>query len=144
MKLLPNLAALSAFAVSACALVPERTETARAEPLPEVVAQRLETVRSERAEYPSFHDIPASPSDVRTPAQWARAVSAVKGEGAALTRWILANPPEVAGAASYAAQARRELGVGPDDIPPPDQAARIEALARELRARTTPPPPLPE
>lgn len=143
MKLRTTLPIGAALALSACALVPERTASAPSEPLPEAVAQRLETVRGERTAYPSFRDIPSTPSDVRTPAQWAQAVGAVKGAGNALTEWNAANPPEIGDVSAYAVQARRELGIGPNDVPPPDQAARIEALARELRARTTPPPPIP-
>jgi hypothetical protein len=131
----------TACALSACALVPQRTVDTRGEPLPEEVARRLETVRGERTEYPSFRDIPSTPTDVRTPAQWAQSVADVKGEGRALTAWAAANPPEVADVAAYAAQARAGLGVGPQDAPPVDQDARTEALARSMRF--TPPPPIP-
>lgn len=140
---IPAVLALSALAsaLSACALVPERS-AARTEPLPEEVARRLETVRGERTAYPSFRDIPVTPTDVRTPAQWAQAVGAVKGEGRALTEWAAANPPEIEDVRGYAAQARGELGVGPEDAPPADQNARTEALARSMRF--TPPPPIPD
>jgi len=142
MKTLPAL--LTLLMLPACALTPERRAETRTEPLPAEVARRLETVRTERTDYPSFADIPVTPTDVRTPAQWGQAVAAVKGAGRRITEWAAANPPEIADPDAYAAQARRELGVGPEDIPPPDQAARIEALAAELRARTTPPPPIPD
>lgn len=142
MKLRSYLPILAALGLSACALVPQERASTRATPLPDALNRRLDTVRDERAEYPSFRDIPVTPSDVRTPAQWAQAVSAVKGSGQSLIAWKAANPPAVADVDAYAAQARRALGIGPGDVPPPDQAQRIEALARELRARTTPPPPL--
>jgi hypothetical protein len=131
----------AACALSACALVPQRSADAGSEPLPEEVARRLETVRDERTEYPSFRDIPATPTDVRTPAQWAQAVGEVKAEGRALDAWAAANPPEIQDVAAYAAQARAGLGVGPQDAPPADQNARTEALARSMRF--TPPPPIP-
>lgn len=134
--------AAAASALSACALVPQRTADTRAEPLPEEVARRLETVRGERTAYPSFRDIPVTPTDVRTPGQWAQSVAAVKGEGRALTRWSVANPPEISDVAGYAAQARAAIGVGPEDAPPADQDARTEALARSMRF--TPPPPIPD
>lgn len=141
MKLRPTLPLLAALGLSGCALVPRSAEVARSEPLPEEVARRLETVRGERTAYPSFRDIPVTPTDVRSPAQWAQAVRAVKGEGRALTEWAVSNPPEVGNVAGYANQARGQLGVGPEDAPPADQAARNEEIARRLRF--TPPPPLP-
>lgn len=143
LRIAPTVPAVTALLLSGCALVPERAASARTEPLPEEVARRLETVRGERTDYPSFREIPQTPADLRTPAQWAEAVGSVKAEGRALTQWAANNPPEVADVDAYAAQARRELGVGPDDVPPPDQAARIEALARQMRARATPPAPIP-
>lgn len=136
------LLAATALALSACALVPERTVSTRTEPLPEEVARRLETVRGERTAYPSFGDIPSTPSDVRTPAQWAEQVRVIKGRGRELTDWAVQNPAEISNPETFGAQARGELGVGPGDAPPADQNARTEALARSLRF--TPPPPIPQ
>lgn len=132
--------------LGACASAPDapRRQARQPRPLPTELAERLDTVRREREVYPSFRDIPFTPGDVRTPAQFRQAVQAVSGEGAVLGAWAARNPAEIADPEAYAAQARRELGVGPEDVPPPDQAARIEALARELRRRAEPPPPLPE
>ena len=132
----------SALVLGACASTPPAPapEARQRQPLPADVAQRLETVRTERERYPDFRDIPITPTDVRTPAQYRQAVQAVKGEAQQIAAFIARTPQEIADAEAYAAQARRELGVGPEDVPPPDQAARIEAFAREARRRAEPPP----
>jgi hypothetical protein len=139
------VAVLSGGLLSACATAPAeapRREAKPRQPLPADVARRLEAVRAERDRYPSFHDIPVTPTDVRTPVQFRQAVQKIKGEAEEVTGFLTRTPIEIANPESFAQQARRELGVGPEDVPPPDQAARIEALARELRRRAEPPPPI--
>jgi hypothetical protein len=140
LRVLPPLA--FALLLGACAnALPPRVERS-ATPIPAEVQRRLETVRGERLKYPSFRDIPVTPNDVRTPAQFRQAVQAVQGGGTALQAWAQANPPLIADPEAYAQEARRQLGIGPEDIPPANQAAEIEALARELRRRAEPPPPI--
>lgn len=135
----------SAYVLSACAnALPPRREARQGQPVPEELQRRLDGVRAERGAYPDFRDIPVTPTDVRTPGQFRVAVQAVQGQGVALGAWAAANPAEIADVERYAAEARRQLGVGPEDIPPPDQAAQIDALARELRRRAEPPPPIRE
>jgi hypothetical protein len=138
-------AAVGASLLSACATTPAETPQREAkprQPLPAEVAGRLEGVRAERDRYPTFRDIPLTPTDVRTPVQFRQAVQAIKGDAAEISATLAGIPIEIPNPESYAQQARRELGVGPEDVPPPDQVARIEALARELRRRAEPPPPI--
>lgn len=146
MKLRPAiLLTTTALLLGACAnALPPRREAGTTKPLPDELARRLETVREENAAFPDFRNIPTVPTDLRTPAQFRQAVQAVQGEATGLQRWAAANPPLVADVEAYAAQARRELGIGPEDVPPADQAAQIEALARELRRRAEPPPVIPD
>ena len=137
------VAALSGALLSGCATAPAeapRREAKPRQPLPAEVARRLEVVRGEREGYPSFRDIPVTPSDVRTPVQFRQAVQTIKGQAAEISATVARLPVDIPNPDIYAQQARRELGVGPGDVPPPDQAAQIEALARELRARANPPP----
>ncbi len=145
MKFSPTLCSFGAAAVAlaGCVSAPER-RAAPAKPLPPELQQRLETVRGERPGFPRFSDIPFTPDDVRTPVQFRAAVDAVKAEGAELQAWIAANPPEMDDVSGFAEATRRRLGLGPADAPPADQAAQIEAMARELRRKAEPPPPIPD
>ena len=125
--------------LAACQSAPREPQGAQT-PLPAEIARRLETVRTERTDYPAFSDIPAPPGNVRTPEQWREFVLATQGQGTALARWVAANPPENTNLAGYLVQARAALdSAGPP--PPPDQQAQTEAWAQQMRQAAVPPPP---
>lgn len=89
------------------------------------------------AAFPNFEGIPTPPKDVRPLAQYGRAASDVLAAGAALERatapetWTLQNTD------AFAEKARRDAG--PQIAPP--EPGEVEAFARALRERATPPPP---
>ena len=125
--------------LAACQSAPRAPQRAEA-PLPAEISRRLETVRSERTDFPEFSDIPAPPANVRTAEQWRQFVLATEAEGSALSRWAAANPPWNTDMAGYLARARAELAnAGPP--PPADQQARTEAWAQRMREAAVPPPP---
>jgi len=125
----------AAGGLSACA-----TPRTPAEPLPAEVAQRLETVRRERTDYPSFADLPAPPQNLRAPAQWAEAVQAVETRGAVGGSWPARNPAWITDVPGDAARLQSQTRLQAGDIPPADQRQRTEAFAQTLRQRTDPPP----
>lgn len=90
--------------------------------------------------YPRFADIPKLPHDVRSAADWEKAVVAVKADEAALDR----EASEVAAAPSntdaFAAEARQAAAVSPADLPTPAAQAESAAYAKALRDRVKPPP----
>ena len=125
--------------LAACQSGPRQSPRAEA-PLPADIVRRLETVRSERTDYPDFADIPAPPQQVRTAEQWRQFVLATKAEGSELARWVAANPAVNTDLPGYLARARAALA-NAGDPPPPDQQARTEAWAQRMRQSALPPPP---
>ncbi len=87
-KVVLALAGAGLCGLSAC----QTPQTTPAEPLPAEVARRLETVREERTEFPSFADVPARPANLRTPAQWAQIVQQLETRGAVVGSWPQRNP----------------------------------------------------
>lgn len=101
------------------------------------VAAEVAKVANARQGYPSFRDIPATPTDLRPVGLYGKEAEAVKLAGAALIRetepgtWTLQNSE------SFADKARRDAG---PELPPAS-TQDSDAFARELRERATPPPP---
>ena len=131
------LSGLALVGLSACA-----TPETPSEPIPAEVARRLESVRGERTEFPSFAEIPAPPANLRTPAQWAEVVRAVEDRGERVGSWPQRNPAWLTNPERDAAELQARTRVAPDDMPRADQRQRTEAFAASIRARTVPPPRL--
>ena len=89
--------------------------------------------------YPRFADIPKTPTDVRSPAEWRVAVADVERRKAALDAEAASLPAPQTDTQAFAA---RTLSKAPPstDAPAADQAARTESYAKSLRERATPPP----
>ena len=87
--------------------------------------------------YPTFASIPKPPKDIRPVAQYGRQADAILAEGAALERATAPGTWTLQGTDDFAEKARRDAG---PQIEPP-KPGEVEAFARELRERATPPPP---
>jgi hypothetical protein len=122
-------------ALSAC----QTPQTTPAEPLPAEVVRRLETVRDERTEFPTFADVPARPTNLRTPAQWAEIVGQLETRGAVVGSWPQRNPAWITDPEGDARRLQAQTNVAPGDMPRADQRQRTEAFAETLRQRTEPP-----
>jgi len=105
------------------------------------VALAVTEALSHPGPYPKFADVPKIPADAPN-AETARvAAASVQDGAAALQREIDGMPPIDPGAAdAFSAQARSAFAG--ESAPDEGARARTEALARELRARATPPPAL--
>jgi hypothetical protein len=134
-KVVLALSAAGLCALSAC----QTPQTTLAEPLPAEVARRLETVREERTEFPTFGAIPAPPANLRTPAQWAQIVGQLETRGAVVGSWPQRNPAWITDPEGDARRLQAQTYVAPADMPRPDQIQRTEAFAETLRKRTVPP-----
>jgi hypothetical protein len=90
--------------------------------------------------YPSFCDIPRTPTDLRGPTAYGAAVVDTRQAG---RRVVRATGPETFGlplgdAAAFSREARAEAAPPPElSAAPPEDSA---AVAAELRKRATPPP----
>lgn len=105
-----------------------------------VAAARIRAEENTPRRWPTFADIPATPRDVRTVAQYDDTVRGVQGEGNELRGWVAGNPAINLDTEAFVADNRgRAAEAGA--VPPADQQARTEAFAEEARRRATPPPP---
>jgi len=137
---------LAAIGLCACALGLAGCADAVFNPPPvnpeSPVAAQAQAAVDKDYPYPSFRDIPAKPKDLPAPAQ-------IKSEAVGLVQtrrgqegWVAANPPMTSGGEAWAAQAMTQIPASVREAPPPDQAARSEALAAQLRAEAAAPPPI--
>lgn len=124
-------------AVSACTSL-EITPTAVDQRSP--AAARIRAEEGVERRMPTFADIPGTPRDVPTVAQYDSAVNAVRGEGAGLQAWARDNPQTNVDTEAFVAANRDRASQG-GAIPSADQTRRTEAFAEEARRRATPPPP---
>jgi hypothetical protein len=93
----------------------------------------------ESAPYPTFGQIPALPTDVRTIAGWKASVMSIKAEGAQMTEMAAAEPWTLGDTDNWAAQ-ERAAAAPPAPITQASSEADTEAFAAAMRARAMPPP----
>lgn len=133
-------AALTGVLAGAVACVSPFTPPPADPSSPVAAAADAAAKESRRAEKPDFIDIPAIPTDVRTPVEFKKAVGAERLAADKLKRdtapatWTLSNTE------AYASKARRAAQVPPSDIPTDADRAATEAFAKAARDRATAPP----
>lgn len=101
------------------------------------VAADVARMTREDAAFPTFTGIPNPPTDIRPLAQFGRAANDALAAAAALERATAPETWTLQGTEAFAEKARRDAG---PQIEPP-KPGEVEAFARELRERATPPPP---
>lgn len=121
-----------------CGCVSNPFEDAQVDPRSPVAAEVAKAARA-NTDFPSFSEIPATPTDVRPTRMFGQAARDIELARAQLERetapgtWTLREGDTE----TFAARARREVG---PELPPVDQRG-TDAYAAELRRRATPPPP---
>ena len=103
-------------------------------------AERIRAEENTPRRWPTFADIPATPRDVRTVAQYDDTVRGVQGDGNELRGWVTSNPAINTGTEAFVASQRDRAAQAGAPVSA-DQQARTDAFVAEARRRATPPPP---
>jgi hypothetical protein len=106
----------------------------RPTPRPRIQASRRSALR----------DIPAIPTDVRTPVQFKKAVGAEEAAADKLKRDTAPSTWTLSDTEGYASKARKVGKAPPSDIPTDADRAATEAFAKAARDRATAPPSKPQ
>lgn len=101
------------------------------------IAAEVAKVSSQDHDYPTFNEIPPSPTDLRPVQVYGERADKVITARDKLQAATVDNTWTLGNTTAFAARARRD--VGPDAAPP--TAAETEAFANSVRKRATPPPP---
>lgn len=137
--LISSLTAIAASGLSACAIeggLSQRSTIAPDGPVAKAIAE----AKARPGAFPNFADFPKKPTDMRKAADWDQGSAVLKKGGEELAA-AARSPAEMPDPDTYAKQLRARSGL--DQITPPDaaEAAALDAYARDLRERATPPPP---
>jgi hypothetical protein len=133
------IAALAAAGMSACVSESNFAERSRIRP-GSPVAEAVAQVQAKALPYPSFATFPKKPTDLRAPGAWEQGRASLDKSAGELAA-VASAPVEMPDPDAYARQARAAAGLDQITPPGPGAAAELDAYARELRERATPPPP---
>jgi hypothetical protein len=135
------LGAAALAAASLCGCATESDIAKRSEIVPgSAVDKAITAAKADRSPYPVFANFPKKPTDMRPAASWDQANSTLNSDAAALAA-VANQPVEIPDPDAYAKAVRARSGLDQIAVPPADEAAQLDAYARELRERATPPPP---
>ncbi len=129
---------VSAFAVGCVQVTTFQTKPVDA--MSPIAGDVTSAARADLA-FPKFANIPAAPTDMRTPAEWRKAVVIMLRDKSVIETMAEANPASLFGAEAFAQKARARAAVKPGDATPAMTREDSEAFAKALRERATPPPP---
>ncbi|HET9160741.1 MAG TPA: hypothetical protein VFN88_09015 [Caulobacteraceae bacterium] len=135
----PTIAVLTAAGLAACATpsdIAKRSQIVAGSPVDKAIAD----AQAHPGPAPTFAQFPKKPTGMRPPSSWSQSESSLKVEAAQLAV-VADSPPEIADPETYGKQLRAQSGLDQIEPPGPNNTAEIEAYARELRERATPPPP---
>ena len=134
-----TLTGLGAMLLAGCATETDmaaRSKIPPNSPLAEAVA----ATKTNPPPAPSFRNIPMNPPQMRPAGAWEQSANALQGQGRELAG-IAAMPIELPDPEAWGKRTATAVGLDSITPPGPGNAAELEAFARELRERATPPPP---
>jgi hypothetical protein len=126
---------------SLCACATETDIAKRSQIVPgSAVSQAIAASQTAPGPYPTFATFPKKPAGMRPPASWDQGRADLSAEAARLA--TVANAPaEIPDPDAFDKRLRAAAGFDAIPVPGPNTAAELDAYARELRERATPPPP---
>lgn len=130
------LAVSACFGLAGCLSFSPQTDPASP------AAARVDALVAANRGYPDWEDFPSGPRPVPAPAEIVHEVAQLNITGDAMSREVAAIDWTLSDPEAWAASVRSRLDAAFAAPPPPDVAARIEAMAEALRQRAEPPPQL--
>lgn len=127
-----------ALGLAACATPPVDPSS------PVAAATAAASKSSRHAKKPAFTDIPAIPTDVRTPVQFKKAVGDEKLAAEQIKRETAPDTWTLSDTDGYASKARNTAKVPAPAAPTAADRAATEAFAKAARERATAPPSKPQ
>ena len=128
-------------AASLCACASESDIAKRSQITPgSAVDKEIAKVRAKPGPYPTFAEFPKKPTDMRPASSWEESQARLKSEGDQLAA-VANSPAEMPDPEAYAKRVRDTAGLDQVPVPGPETAAQLDAYAKELRERATPPAP---
>jgi hypothetical protein len=120
-----------------CASAPDLTDKTPPNP---ALALAIAKVKAQPIAFPKFSDIPNAPANLPTGQSWTTKEKALESSATALSG-ALTGAPEINDPDAFAKATTAQSGLAAVEVPGPDSNAAIDAFAREMRERATPPPP---
>jgi hypothetical protein len=126
---------------SLCACATEADIAKRSQIAPDsAVSKAIAEAQAHPGAYPTFAQFPKKPTDIRAAGSWDQARASLSADAAKLTA-VANQTVEMPDPDAYAKRLRATAGLDAIPVPGPETAAELDAYARELRERATPPPP---
>ena len=132
-------AAIAVASLCACATESDIAQRSQIQPN-SAVSQAIAESRTQPGPYPTFATFPKKPTDMRAAATWEQGRASLNAEAAQLAA-VASAPSEIPDPDAYAKRVRATAGLDAIPVPGPTTGAELDAYARELRERATPPPP---
>ena len=127
----------AAAVLCGCASPPDLTDKTPPNP---ALALAIAKVKAQPAVFPKFSDIPTASKDLPKGDSWTVKEKALEASASKLTD-STTGANELKDPDAFGKAATAQSGLATVEVPGPDSNASIDAFARQMRERATPPPP---